>query len=892
MTGAGPGPWPRRLLKWLLPDDPWCDEFLDQLDEAFRAQPDTGRSVRPALWYLKNGWSRDGVRFVWAMRRRRTIARGDGMGGSGVRQAAGEWIRELRFATRRLLRDRRFTAFVVGTLALGIGANAAVFGVADRLFLSGPDHVDRPEELRRLYLRVDGPTGEVSRTAPWIPYLTAEAIRAASTGFREVALFRRADGLFGTGDDLRPVAISVVGPGFFELLGARPAVGRLPASDREVVVSHGLWTEVWGNDPDVVESTVEVDGESWTVAGVAPPGFSGPLLQVADLWLPLDPAAAGNRNWQVVARLASSGPDSPGEERATQEANSIHQRTDPGRFFGWARDGTIVAAPISADDEGKPSAEAAVARLLVAVAGIVLLIGVANVINLSIARLRRRRREVAIRLALGLGRGGLTRHLASETVVLAGLAALTALPVAALAGSGARRLLLPDFAFGPALLPWKVMVATALATLGAGIAVAVIPIYRARRASLVAGLKATERRSSHASPRLQLVLAALQVTLSASLLLGAGLFMKSFWTLRVTDLGVDADRVVAFTLHGATQAPLTTAEASEWDVYTRALEVIEADPSVEVAAVSLGLPFLYNFGLSIALPGRDSIPVLPGGGPYLSAVTDSYFEATGTHLVEGRGFTAAEVASEDPVVVVSSAMARLLWPGDEALGACLRVGSAEARCSTVIGIAEDVHRVGYREPASMQYYVPLSRESSFGGMAIVANLRSTTPASLDRLRDRLRQDNPEVRYVQARVLSRLLDPQLRPWRLGAWVLGTAALLALIVSVIGVYGVLSYLVEQRRLEMGVRIALGATPGGIRRLVVRQGLTAAGVGLTLGLGLLLGAGRWVEPLLFETSISDPTVLLSVVGLLFASAVAACVLPAHRASRVQPMSCLRDD
>ncbi len=807
------------------------------------------------------------------------------------------WAREIRLAGRRLWRDRRFTAFAVATLALGISANAAVFAVADRLLLRGPAHVDRPHELVRVFLTVDGSAGEAPRTGPWVPFLTAEALRTEASSLAGLALFRLDEALIGGADGVERVSVGVVDASYFDLVGVRPVAGRLLGSTgtaegpSPIVTSHRMWVER-GSDPSWIGATLEVDGERREVVGVAPPGFAGHQPLAIDVWAPLDPDQAGGRNWQVVGRLPEGVDAASAQARVATELHRIHQRTDPGRFFGWAREATVEVGALATDDEGRPRAEAAIARLLLAVAGVVLLVSIANVANLIIARLRRRRRELSIRVALGIGQAGLSRHLSAETVVLALLAAVVSIPAAALAGEGARSLLLPGFAWQGPALSWPIVAVTALATLITGLGVSLVPLRRARRAARRSVLRVAAPGASRRTARLQWLLAASQVALSASLLLGAGLFLRSFLALRLTDLGVDADRVVAFTLHGDTRGPLVDETGSEWNHYTPALDVLVSDPGVERAATTLGLPFVYNFGMSVAVDGWDSIPTLPGGGPYLSGVTPDYFETTGTSITQGRSFTAAEVAGQEPVVIVSGAMAASLWPAGDALGSCLRIGSSEDPCSTVVGIAEDVHRVGYREPASMQYYVPLPRQSGFGGMAIVARLRIPTASEIDRLRDVLLQTSPGVRFVDARVLARVLDPEVRPWRLGSWVLGSAALLALLVSLIGVYGVLSYLVEQRRREMGVRIALGASPGGIRTHVVRSGMAATGLGLAAGLALLIGARGWIQPLLFETSGLDPTVIVGVTTIVVAAALTACAVPAWRASTVQPAVCLRED
>lgn len=884
-------PWPRRLLEALLPDDGWSREFLEALDDEGRRRGGRSR-IGVAVWWLGRLVERDTVEFVIRTRWRAASAAGKG---HRRRWGMGGGLQDLGHAVRSLARDHRITAFVVLTLALGIGANAALYGVADRLFLRGPAHVAAPDHLARVLLRFEARDGAPARTSPWIPWATAAAIDA-SGAFDSLTRYRFEERLAGVGETVAPARVAAVDGGYFRVLGAVPARGRWFGGDSEeatldvAVVSTSFARRRFGPDAQVVGRRLDLDGRGHIVVGLAPEGFSGPHLDPVEVWVPLDPEATGSRNWYVVARLADEDPST--RERGEAEAEAAHRATDPGRFFQWALDGTVTLAPVGAGDDGARPPEVSVAALLLGVSVLVLLIGVANAVNLLMARLARRRREVAVRLALGIGRARLARLLFTENLVLAVLAGIVALPVAWGAGALLRGVLLPGVAWASSPLPWRVVAVTAAAALVTAVLVSIVPLVRAGRTDLTEELRSGGHGAVGSRGRLQLALATSQITLSAALLVGAGLFLESFRTIRVTDLGVEADRVVALTLRESEPGGIPSPSEAEHALYARAVEAVRGAPGVEAAAAALGLPFLYNFGLSVAVPGRDSIPELPGGGPWLSAVSAGYFEATGTDLLRGRGFTDREVEADAAVVVVGAAMADALWPGGDALGACLHVGTAARPCSRVVGVAEDVHRTGYREPPSMQYYVPLAPGSPFGGMAVVVRTAATGPAVVESLRRRLDDLDPAVGYVEATVLARVLDPQVRPWRMGAWVLGLAAALALLVSVLGVYGVLSYLVERRRREMGVRIALGASGTGIRRLILGQGLGAAGLGLLLGFGATLAAGRWLEPLLFETEVGDPVVLGAAAAILLGTAALACLVPAGRAARVQPILCLRND
>jgi hypothetical protein len=286
------------------------------------------------------------------------------------------------------------------------------------------------------------------------------------------------------------------------------------------------------------------------------------------------------------------------------------------------------------------------------------------------------------------------------------------------------------------------------------------------------------------------------------------------------------------------------------------------------------------------------VPVLPGGGPYFSAVSAGYFEAVGTPLRRGQPIGEEHTRTGARVVVVSEAMAEALWPGAEALGQCVRLGNPVGECWQVIGVVADVHREGYREPPSMQFYVPYGVESSFGGTALVVRPAVSTANVLARVEAALAALDPRIDFVETTPLQTLLEPQIRPWRLGAVVLTLAALLAVIVSLLGVYGVLAQLLAQRRREIGVRLALGASGGSVRGLLLRTGLLTALAGVVLGVAPVVGASRWLGPLLFETPVHDPWVITAVAVLLISGALVACAPAALQAARVDPLTALRSE
>ena len=389
-----------------------------------------------------------------------------------------------------------------------------------------------------------------------------------------------------------------------------------------------------------------------------------------------------------------------------------------------------------------------------------------------------------------------------------------------------------------------------------------------------------------------------QAALSVVLLVGAGLFVMSLWKVNGLHLGIEPDKVVTVAFDWPSSATLSP-DAQNRErlrrnlVYEEALRRVRALPGVAYAAVGVGTPFQSSASLDhLRVPGRDSIPRLGGEDPTIRAVSDDYFVTAGTRVLQGRAITAADVAGGERVVVVNETMARVLWPKGDAIGACLLLDSLP--CARIVGVVEDTPKFALKEDPAMQYYIPLGteRKLGFGGRKMfvrpagdVAGLRQQLRAELSRL-------DPTISFVTVEMLQDSLDPQIRPWRLGATMFGIFGGLALLGAAIGLYSVIAYLVAQRAHELGVRIALGAQVGNIVALVVRHGVGLAAVGVLVGSALALNGARWIEPLLFDTSPRNPAIFAVVAIVLLVVALLASVVPAWRASRVDPIEALRAD
>ena len=878
----------RRVLRAILPHNDWSAEFVQALDDELQRKAGAGAGVRLTIWYVGQLVAPRTLGIIRAMRRRER-RRETAMGRHGWAVGFGMDIRQ---AFRGVRREPWAALLILLTLGVGIGSVSAMYGLGHRLFLAGPPHVAEPDEIVQLYLEFNEATG--TRTSPWIPYATARAIQDGNATLDGVALYRLPEELADFGERVRPVRVAEADGSYFDVLRTVPRAGRFfrgdPSLEPDVVVlSEGTAIAAFGSVGAAIGRSVQVGDVRRSVVGVAPAGFAGPRLDRVDLWVPMDMQRAGNTNWWVTARLREG--HSPAV--AAADAQSIHERQDPGRFFQWAREGQIRASSVDADLAGERTVERSIAGLLLVVVGLVLAISWANVLNLLLARIARRQRDMMVRLALGIGRLRLTRLLLAESLLLSLGGGLFSLPVAYGESLLVRRVLLPDIAWVGAMLDWKLLGITFLAIVASGAVLGVLPARHAGQLDVSNTLGSIRHSASLGATRLQNVLATAQVTFSAVLLLCAALFVKSFWTIRVTDLGIDADRVHVVELRSlvdrASNRSVTAVTEAD-AVYERALHHMRQRGDGTRYAVSLGLPLFRGFGMSIQVPGRDSIPELPGGGPFINLVSDGYFETVGTSIVRGVGITVEDVDRGAPIVVIGESTARALWPDGSELGRCLHLGAEETPCLTVVGVAEDVHQRGYREPASLQVYLPLHAVDNFGGASLLARPTRRGGAYESRLSTELAAFDPSIDYVEVRRLDSFVDSEIRPWRLGAVMLSMAGILAIVVSVAGVFGLLTYVVARRRREIGVRIALGATRRLILVLVLRQGLATGAAGVALGFLGVLASSRWLAPLLFETRVADPAVLVAVAASLITVSVLSCLVPAGQAARVDPVTTLR--
>ena len=620
-----------------------------------------------------------------------------------------------------------------------------------------------------------------------------------------------------------------------------------------------------------------------------------------DVWLPINlRGPAVQKGWQTswnAQWLSIVGRLRPGVTvvQASEELTAIHQRAYTGTEPYVAK-GRMTVAPISANDAGVEAPEVTVVRWLSGVALIVLLIACANVANLLLARGLRRSREVALRAALGAGRSRLVRLLLVESLLLACAGAAGGLAVAYGLGGLARAVIFSWVDWTTSPVDGRVFLASAVLAVGVGLLVGLLPAWRATHVNLTDALKQGVREGGGERSRMRHALTIAQAALCVVLLVGAGLFVRSLWNVRTLALGVDPDRVIVVEVNrapvGQIQDPAALAAERERRARATADAVVRVRqiPGVEHASLAIGTPFGNRFTIEVAVPGLTAVPRLKTGGPSLSAVGDDYFSTVGTPILRGRAFGPDDHAGTEAVAIVSDTMAKTVWPGADAIGKCIFVGKGATVCARVVGIAGDTRRSQLREPPVMHYYIPIGQEVGFGGTVLLARSTGANPALGPEIKRALVEYDASIRFVSLTTIQEAVDPQIKPWKIGATVFSLSGLLALVVAAIGIYSVMAYLVADRTHEIGVRLALGAQPGDVARLILRGSLGMAAIGVAAGSVVALAASRFVAPLLFDESPRDPVVYGIVAGVLLFVAVIAGIVPTLRANRIDPLEALR--
>jgi predicted permease len=814
----------------------------------------------------------------------------------------------VRLALRRMRQTPGFTAAVVLTFGLGIGVNATMFGIVDRLLLSPPAYVRDPDGVVRLMVQRRDHFTDVEAANDVLSYPDYEQFGKGKS-FSSVAAVAGGDNMqitVGRGSEARQLRATEVTGNFFSLLGVHPALGRFfgPEEDQPggagvVVIGYESWQRRYGGDRNVLGRTLDFGQGPYTIIGVAPKGFTGIDLKRVDVWLPLHvyasqamPSCWDKRNcaWlHAVARLAPGIPT----HTAEAEATTLY-RNGIATFEGNSLDDPkprVIGAPLIAARGPNASSESKVAIWLAGIALIVLLIACANVANLLLSRSIRQRREIGIRLALGSSRGRVLGQVLTESVLFSLLGGIAAFLLAVWGGALLRHVLLPDIAGEWGGAESRIVGAVVFLSLLAGMTAGLVPAVQASRPELAEILKNGSRTSSPTS-RTRDALTVAQAALSVVLLVGAGLFVHSLHRVNSLDLGLDPRGVLLV----SPEFNRDITDQRKADFYSRALARLETTPGVEAVSTDISVPFWSSRVVDLWAPDVDSIPLLPSGFPILHTVDPGYFRVLDLKMRHGRGFGPSDRKGAPRVVVINETMAKMLWPGQNAIGKCLLIGHGpegkkKPPCASVVGVVENARAFELKQKAVMQYYVPREQEVTDSNPdALLVRVRGTPASAIPLIQRDLLSLEPELRYVEARPLQELIDPLARSWKLGATMFTVFGLLALAVAGIGLYSVLAFSVAQRTFELGVRSALGAPRKRLLGLVLFQGARLAGIGIVLGLLIALLAAPKMADLLFETSPRDPLMLLGVAAVMGLVTVLAAALPALRATRVDPSIALR--
>ena len=821
---------------------------------------------------------------------------------------------DLRYALRALRARPGFTLAIVLTLGLGIGANAALFSVVDRLLFRPPPMMRDAARAQRIY------TTEDYRGKPFtnrsMQYARFHDLSQFTTSFDRTAGITEREMPVGTGTDAVEMQVAAVSASFFAFFDAAPAAGRWftegedrpPLGTPVAVLSHALWETRFGGRADAIGQSIQIGATVYTVVGVAPRGFAGVwTTQPPAAYIPITAYGSemarqidlrgetwdASYHWQWMQMIAERKPDVP-LARANADLSAAMRRS----YQAQAATSTGMT-PI---DEAKPraeagsilvergpteSAEAKVGSWIAGVTLIVFLIACANVANLLLARALQRRREIAVRLALGVTRARLARQLLTESLVLGLLGGAAGLLAAEWGGALLRAEFLPPGSTADVMGDARTLLFVGAAAVAAGILTGFAPILQSRRADLTADLKAGAREGTvHRSP-LRAGLLVFQGALSVVLLVGAGLFVRSLHNVDTMRLGFDRDRILYVSLR---MRGVKLDSAADVALRRRMLEAARAIPGVERASIGVTMPFWFQWSTDLHVAGIDSVQRL--GQFDLNAVTPDYFPVMGTRILRGRGITDADVAGAPRAMVVTEAMAKTLWPGTDALGQCVKVNADTAPCTTVVGIAENIRDQALNDDDKSLFYWLSHEQFAPQQGDLFLRMTADRPADRETVRRTLQALMPGVSYVTVTPFADVIGGETRSWRLGASMFTLFGALALVLAAIGLYSVIAYSVAQRTHELGVRLALGARMHDLVRLVLGEGMRLALAGIAAGGLAAFAASRWVAPLLFHVSPHDPWVYGGVIAVLLAVAALASWLPARRAGRVDPMVALRTE
>jgi putative ABC transport system permease protein len=874
-----------RLLLRLFPRD-MRDEFGAEMEELFVRHRRGARGLSVfGLWIAA---AADAARHGIGARLDRSRCRSQ----QEARVLMDLLNHDVRYALRMLLKQRSVTAMMLATLALGIGANTAVFSVVNAVLLR-PLPYPEPDALAMVYEKraAEGVMDNSVSPADFLDW------RAMNQSFASLASFSETTAdLTGTGDPVQ-VTLGAVSADFFNVLGIRALHGRTFAPDedvlgqhRVVVLGHPLWQQRFGGDASIVGRQITLNGIPQQVIGVLPPGFEAPKGEI-ELWAPLalrgttEPPTRTSHFLRVFGRLKSG----VALEAARSELDTIGRRLEE-QYPNLSRGhGAHVVA--LRDDIVSPVRRGLIVLSLAV--GFVLLIACTNVANLLLARAAGRRRELAIRSAIGAARNRLLRQSLTESVVLAMMSGILGLGVAwllldllvtqtppMLRGVGLER----------AGLDLPVLAFSLLLCVVTGVLAGLVPAWLQSREDLNEPLREGGRSPAGLRRSVRFVLVVAEVSLTSILLVGAGLMLRSLERVLSQPAGFETDSrlVVPLTLPRSRYGNLDAVRRARQEFETR----LAGTPGVIATGANNNLPFTASDARQgITVEGLERRPGDTPVRAHLRIVTTRYFETMGIRLRQGRALAESDGATSPLVVVVNETMARRYWPDQSPIGKRMRFNDPDAQWREVVGVIQDVRHWGLDREVNPELYMPHEQQPS-GSLTFVLHT-SVAPASIaQEAARRVHEVDPNLAIGTMRTMEEVAARAVAARRWSAVLLASFGALALVLAAVGIYGVMAQLVSTRTSEIGIRLTLGARPSTVLAGVISEGVLHALAGLAVGLGLSLGLMRGLQSLLFDVAPTDPLTLVAVALTLLGVSLAACVGPATRAMRIDPVVALREE
>jgi predicted permease len=805
-------------------------------------------------------------------------------------------LQDARFALRQMIQKPGFTLLVVITMALGIGANAAIFSVLDAVLLR-PLPYQKPGKLIKIWTRFTGIGAPNDQN--WVSAPEFRDMQQLNHSFSDMAAVAADSVNLGMKGSPQRVLGAAVSPSLFGMLGAQPMLGRTflaeeaqPGREKEVLLSYGLWRRVFAGNSNIVGSTVSIDGVPMTVVGVMPESFAYP--GETEIWGPLafgpddlSENSRGSHGLEVLARLRDgfSLVQAQGDmDRAARTMIEQHASYPYNKFnFG------IMLHPLLEETVGdvRPSLV-----VLMAAVGLVLLIACANIANLLLARATERQREVETRMALGATGSRVARQLLTESVMLAVAGGVVGLAITPLALKGLVAIAAKSLPRAVhTSIDMRALALTLLASVATGILFGLAPALQVARKRNFEGLRTGRNTEGRHPKRLRAILVVCETAVSLLLLVGAGLLLRSFVEVLKVDPGFKPNGVL--TMRVSLPEAVYSKPAQVRAFYGSLVERVQKLPGVAAAGAVSALPLGDPGGSGTVTIDTQAVPLeqrTPEAD--LRTATPDYFSAMGIQLVAGRAFEARDTDGAPRVAVVDESLAQTFWPGQDAVGKRLHFGGIKSTSPwmTIVGVVRHVRNRTLEARSRVEVYAPEAQQP-FNGMTLAVRTAGVAPTSLiPTIQRELAAMDPDLPVYRVRTMAEVMGESVQRRRLALILLEVFAGLALVLAGVGIYGVTSYGVAQRQVEIGVRMALGADRGQVLRMMIAGGMTTIAAGLAIGVLLAPLVTRMMRGLLFAVRPADPLAIVGGATVLVVMAFLAILIPARRATRVSPMKALR--